>query len=91
MLESFFNKAAGLKACNFIKKKTSAQAQGFPLNFAKLLRITVLRNIFFKIGIHSVQGLTATTRHGVTRKRRTKRLKHTEDLFIKNLQLKGVC
>ena len=32
---------------------------------------------FFLIGIHSMQGWTATTRHGLTRKRTTKRLKHT--------------
>ena len=45
---------------------------------------------FFNIGIHSMQGLTATTRHGVTRKRNTKRLRHTGSpfLFRKNLQLK---
>ena len=46
---------------------------------------------FFLIGIHSMQGWTATTRHGVTRKRSTKRLKHTGSLFRKNLQLIGVC
>ena len=42
---------------------------------------------FFLIGIHSMQGWTATTRHGVTRK---KRLQGTENLFRKNLQLKDV-
>ena len=48
--------------------------------------------IFFLIGIHSVQGLTATTRHGVTRKKKhKKRLQATENLFRKNLQLKDVC
>ena len=31
--------------------------------------------------------LTATTRHGVTRKINTKRLKHTWNIFRKNLQL----
>ena len=31
------------------------------------------------------------TRHGVTRKRNTKRLRHTGNLFRKNLQLKDVC
>ena len=36
----------------------------------------------------SMQGQTATTRHGVTRKRSTKKLKHTENLLRKNL--KGV-
>ena len=34
-----------------------------------------------------MQGSTATTRYGVTRKRSTKRLKHTGNLFRKNLQL----
>ena len=38
-----------------------------------------------------MQGLTATARHGVKRKRSTKRLKHTENFFRKNLQLIGVC
>ena len=33
---------------------------------------------------------TATARHGVTIKRSTKRLKHTENLFRENLQLMGV-
>ena len=36
---------------------------------------------FFKIAIHSMQGGTANIRHGVTRKRSTKRLKHTENLL----------
>ena len=47
--------------------------------------------IFFLIGIHSMQGWTATTRHGVTRKEAQKRLQDTENLFRKNLQLKDVC
>ena len=46
---------------------------------------------FFLIGIHSMQGWTATTRHGVTRKEAEKRLQDTENLFRKNLQLKDVC
>ena len=45
----------------------------------------------FLVGIHSMQGWTATTRHGVTKKRTTKRLKHTGNLFRKNLQLNNVC
>ena len=45
-------------------------------------------NAFFKIGIHFMQDWTATTRHGVTRKRSARRLKHTGNLFKKNLQLK---
>ena len=46
---------------------------------------------FFFIGIHSMQGWTGTTKHEVTRKRNTKRLKHKGHLFRKNLQLIGVC
>ena len=34
---------------------------------------------------------TATKKHGVTRKSTTKRLKHTGNLFTKNLQLIGLC
>ena len=44
-----------------------------------------------KNGIHSMQGRTATTRHGVTRKRGTKRLKHTGKVLRNNLHLKDVC
>ena len=47
--------------------------------------------IFFLIGIHPMQGSTATTRHGVTRKEAQKGLQDTENLFRKNLQLKDVC
>ena len=45
----------------------------------------------FLVGIHSMQGLTASTREGVTRKRSTKRLKHAGNLFIENLHLRDVC
>ena len=38
-----------------------------------------------------MQSLTATTRHGVTRKEAEKRLQNTENLFRKNLQLKDLC
>ena len=46
-------------------------------------------NIFFK-GINSTQGWTATTRHGITRKKIRKRLNRTGNLFRKNVHLKGV-
>ena len=46
---------------------------------------------FFLIGIHPLQGWTATTRHGVTRKEAQKGLQDTENLFRKNLHLKDVC
>ena len=36
-----------------------------------------------------MQGSTVTTRHGVARKKSTKRLKHTGNRFEKNLQVKG--
>ena len=38
-----------------------------------------------------MQGWTATTGHGVTRKEAQKGLQGTENLFRKNLQLKDVC
>ena len=44
----------------------------------------------FLIGIHSMQGWTATMRYGVTWKEAQKRLQDTENLFRKNLQLKDV-
>ena len=47
--------------------------------------------IFFLIGIHSMQGWTATARHGVTGKRSTKKLKHKRTLFRENLQPIGIC
>ena len=47
--------------------------------------------IFFLIGVHSMQGWTATTRHGITRKEAQKRLQDKENLFRKNLQLRDVC
>ena len=47
---------------------------------------------FFLFNLDSLQqAWTATTRHGVTRKRSTKRLQPTENLFRKNLHLKDVC
>ena len=43
VLESLFNKAAGLKACSLIKKRL--QHKCFPLKFAKFLKIPILKNI----------------------------------------------
>ena len=51
-------------------------------------QISQKRLDFFKIGIHSMQGWIATTRHGVKRKRSTKKLKHTGNLFRNNIKLK---
>ena len=41
------------------------------------------------VGIHSMQGWTVTAKHGV--KKMQKKLKHTGNLFRKNIQLIGVC
>ena len=43
VLESLFNKVAGLKACNFIKNRL--QRRCFPAKLAKFLRTIVLKNI----------------------------------------------
>ena len=48
-------------------------------------------SFFLLIWIYSMQGRTGTTRHAVARKKSTKSLKHTGNLFRKNLQLIGVC
>ena len=40
----FFKKNAGLKACNFIKKRSKHRC--FPVIFAKFLRIPILKNIY---------------------------------------------
>ena len=45
----------------------------------------------FLIGIPSMQDWIVTIRHGGTRKRSRKRLKHTGNLLRRNLQLIGVC
>ena len=67
--------------------------QKFLMEFIQILMFplpTFLIEFFF-IGIHSIQGWTATTRHGVTSKRSTIRLQLTGNLFRKNLQLKDIC
>ena len=43
VLESLFEKVAGLKVCNFIKKRP--QHRWFPVNIAKFLRLSILKNI----------------------------------------------
>ena len=43
VLESLFNKVAGLSACNFIKKKR--QPRCFPVKSAKFLRAPILKNV----------------------------------------------
>ena len=56
----------------------------------ELLTNSGLRVTFFKNGTYSMQDWTATTRHGFTKKRNTKRVKHTGNMFRKNLQMEGV-
>ena len=56
-----------------------------------LVNLEVFSNFVFLIGIHSMQGWTATTRLGVTRKEAQTGLQDTEYLFRQNLQLKDVC
>ena len=56
-----------------------------------LLGFQMIEYWHFLIGIYYMQGWTATTKHGVTRKRNAKRLKHTGNLSRKNLQFKEVC
>ena len=43
MLESLFKNVTGLKACNFIKKRT--QDKCFPVNIAKFLTLFIPKNI----------------------------------------------
>ena len=43
MLESRFNNAVGLLACDFIKKRLRHRC--FPVKFAKFLRTPILKNI----------------------------------------------
>ena len=43
VLESLFNKIAGLETCDFIKK--GLQHSCFPVNIAKFLRTPILKNI----------------------------------------------
>ena len=44
-------------------------------NFQQICYVTENDNFFFLIGVHSMQGWTAFTRHGVTRKEAQKRLR----------------
>ena len=47
VLESLLNKAAGVQACNFIKKRL--QHGCFPVKFAKFLRAPILKNIYERL------------------------------------------
>ena len=47
VLESLFNRDAGLKVCNFIKRDSDTATQvSLPVNIAKCSRTPILKNIF---------------------------------------------
>ena len=76
----------------FMLDNNSSDNQGNEINKNNIFNIlTYYFFIFFLIGIYSMQGWTATTKHGVTKKEAQKRLQDTHSLFRKNLQLKDVC
>ena len=51
VLESLFNKIAGLKAWNFVKKRF--QHRCFAVNIAKFLRAPILKNICKRLFLYS--------------------------------------
>ena len=86
------NKSEGLTISwkgSFTRNKVNATKVEHFLDF--IFDSGLLQDVSLKTGIHSMPGWTATTRHGVTRKRSTKRLKHTGNLFRKNIEFIGVC
>ena len=90
---SFFNLATALMEHYFewhdTKKRFLESFLFFAAHFYPRLFFFVLG--IFLVRIHSMQGWAASISYGVTRKRSTKRLKLTVELFWKNLQIKGVC
>ena len=56
VLESLFNKVAGPKACNFIKKRL--QYKCFPVNIAKFFRPSILKNICERLLLDECLGTT---------------------------------
>ena len=85
------NHLKNLAAEFYNNHKLSEDIGNTATRFFECLYSSTGSTISFLIGIHSMQGWTATTRHGVTRKRSIKRLQPTGNLFRKNLQLVGVC
>ena len=55
------------------------------LSLSLSLSSLLLLLLLLLIGIHFIQGFTVTMRHGITKKRSTKRLKHAGNLFRRNL------
>ena len=55
VLESLFNRVAGLKACNFIIRGTPIQQHRcLPVNIAKFLRTSILKKIFEQLPLEFV-------------------------------------
>ena len=79
-----------LEACQYVKTKKYSKRSKRKLLLQRNRYVTYIKAVFL-IGNLSMRSWTATVRHGVTWKRKTKRLKHTGDLFRKNLQVKNVC
>ena len=52
MLESLFNKFAGLQTGNFITKRLEHRC--FPVNIAKFLKTPILKDIFERLLLNSV-------------------------------------
>ena len=61
MLESLLNKVANLKACNFIKKRLHHRC--FPVKFAKILRIAILKNICERLSLSNYSLLLSSHIH----------------------------
>ena len=59
MLESLFNKVAGLKVCNILKRQTPTQV--FPVDIATFLRIVFLYNTFSGCFWQSYHGTVKST------------------------------
>ena len=84
--------------CFFVREIFSGYRKCFLLNFSihdgfvqmHMGTNRVLLQEFFFTEIHFMQGRIAITRNGVTRKKNSKRINHTGDLFRKNLQLRDV-
>ena len=76
------------KAFN-ISSATAQVAPDLLKALAILSDIQLYKVFFFLIGIHSMQGCTATTRHGVTRKATTILGKHSIGREFQSLAMQG--
>ena len=74
---------------HFVPQNIAHQCERTKWPLMASMALHIIWQIFYLLGIHSMQGWTATTRHRVIGKRSTKRLQHTGNLFRRNLQLKS--